>query len=134
MFSGEEKRAYSRDDHFYKEAHVSRDSGKSWHEIVMSDLSAGGFRFELEKDNANHIFEVDELLMFKTFITTVEGFVSDDPVRFQAKIKWRKQTGKYFDYGVRFYNLPKDVVIRIDEVVAHNKRFANMSFGEDKHE
>ncbi|MCL2055501.1 MAG: PilZ domain-containing protein [Oscillospiraceae bacterium] len=124
MFTGEERRAYVRDPDFYKEAYVSTD-GEDWTDIVLTDLSAGGFKFNTELE-----FKVHEILWFRAMVYALGG--GGEEVKGRGVIMWRRQEKgtEGVEYGVKFYNIKPEAIIRIDEIVKHNNRFANSGLGD----
>ena len=115
--AGNEKRSYIRDNTFYSSAKIETDSGKKY-TVTISDFSAGGLNFRIEKYAD---FKNGDILTLDMKIGEFPKF-HETEIKTKVKICRVAHDDGSSAYGAAFMDLSPELRIRVDEIILYKKR------------
>lgn len=100
-------------------ASVSQDKMR-WKEVEVASVSTRGIKFHSKRN-----FNVGELLNYDLHVYSM---LTDFQFEVEGRITGKEATSDGYDYGVKFYNVDKQVKIQLDEIFNANIAVKNKHF------
>lgn len=111
MVSIHDRKKYQANNATICTASVSYD-GIRWHEVEVTDISPGGFKFYSAKN-----FNIGEILNYDL---RVYGMLSEFNLAVEGCVVEKETVTDGYYYSIKFYNMSEHVKIQLDEIINAN--------------